>query len=184
MKKLVLFIAMFVFTISAFSQTILKVKDSVFVISTEQINSANGARTINISDYADSLGIIDMFYNLLDAKYKAYLSDSYTKEIRNLDSIFYKFSGYSYVDMTKYKIRKLLQGNFNIKCIDDSTFNDSITIKETIVYKKGSPIGSVEINSIESFTINGVLKDGLVFILRPRTGAIATLKNKRYILKS
>lgn len=183
MKKLIFIPLMFV-VIRAQAQSIFKVKDSIFSIATEQINSSRGSRTVTYSDFVDSTTVVDMYFGLLDSKFKALVSHSYESEFTNLDSTFFKFCGFTFIDYSKHKIRQALQGSFYVLS-DDKTFKDSIEVKETLVYKNSAIAGSVDISNYDRFTVNGIIKDPLTFIISDnKKGAIATFKGKKYYLQT
>ena len=159
----------------------VKVNDTLWAIQTVTIKSNSGARTIEFSDFADSAKIWNAFRNVMESKYNILASRVNEREFAAMDSVLQAKTGESFEVMVKNRISQELKGRWIIK---DSTHTYNIVIDKSIVKDTtGKVLGSIEINSRESVTINGIINQPLVFRATTQ-GVIAVVnKTKYYLIK-
>lgn len=178
--KNVFFILFLITAFASFGQPVpVKINDSLWSIQSTTLTGQNGARTVTFSDFADSSTIIGQYQNIVESRFNVIANRINEREFQKMDSVLQSLTGESFDVMIKRKIEADIKGSWAIK--DDSGIK-KIVIEKTIVKDTtGRAIGTVEINSRESITINGVIDKPLVFRATPE-GVFATINKQRYQL--
>lgn len=175
------FLILFLITYYAsFGQPVpVKINDSLWSIQSTTLTGQRGARTVTFSDFADSATIIGQYQNIVESKYNTIVNRVNERELQKMDSVLVSITGESFDVMIKRKIENDIKGNWAIKNDNETK---KIVIDRTIVKDTtGKAIGTVEINSRESITINGVIDKPLVFRATAE-GVFATINKQRYQL--